>query len=346
MVEKKFLVIIANYNGAAYLPVCLSSIFNGKYNNFGVVVVDDASTDESRSIVKRFAKLHNNLRLLVNEKNLGPSGSRNRALKNIKADYVIFLDNDTEVDKNWLKGLLEVYEKYPKTGAVQCKLFDFDERGRLQNAGLKLIPQVGWALGIGQNSLKPGNFNKPHEIIGLSAALSVKREVFEKGINFDNTLFHYSEDLDFSWRIWIAGYEIRLAPDSIVYHKVKKISERKNVGASNEIVYFHLCKNSLKMLTKNYEFVSLLKYLPQALVINISRAVLVLVMRADLSALKGTLKALFWYMENFATTIKERRNVQNMRLYSDKYLFPRIMLKDSLIDIYKKNFRQTKLLPL
>lgn len=346
MVEKKFLVIIANYNGVAYLPVCLSSIFDSKYNNFEVVVVDDASRDESRSIVKRLAKLHKNLRLLVNKRNLGPSGSRNRALKNIKADYVVFLDNDTEVDKNWLEGLLEIYEKYPKVGAVQCKLLDFDERGKLQNAGLKLIPQVGWALGIGQSSLKPESFNKPLEIIGLSAALSVKREIFEKGINFDKALFHYSEDLDFSWRIWIAGYEIRLAPNSIVYHKVKKISERKNVGANNEVVYFHLCKNSLKMLTKNYGLENLVRYLPQSILINFFRAIMVLFVRADSSALKGTLKAFLWYIKNFVITIRERKIVQSGRVYSDKYLFPKIMVKENLIDIYRKNFRQTKLLPL
>ncbi len=100
------------------------------------------------------------------------------------------------------------------------------------------------------------------------------------------------------------------------------------------------------MLTKNYEIGNVAIYLPQAILINLIRAILVLIVRFDVSAIKGTIKAFGWYIENFATTIKERQEIQRKRIYKDEYLFPRIMVKENLVDIYRKNFRQTKLLPL
>lgn len=341
-----FTIVIANYNGERYLPTCLESVACSTYKKYEVLIVDDCSTDKSISIIKGFQKKYPHFHLLQNDVNMGPSGSRNAALAQITTEFVYFLDNDTEVQPTWLSEVERIFRKHNKSGAVQSLLCDFDDRTRIQNAGLKLIPQTGWAVGLLENESITKRKNAPEQVVGLSAALAVRMEVFKKGVSFDKAFFHYSEDLDFSWRIWIAGYKIFLAPNSIVYHKVKKMEERKNVGANKEVIYFHLAKNSLRALTKNYQLTNFWWYFPQCVVILISRALLVLILRQDSSSLKGTLRAFWWYVANLADTLTERKHVQTvLRRAPDKTFISTIMVKESVVDIYKKYFSQTKLLP-
>jgi GT2 family glycosyltransferase len=347
MKKSWFTIIIANYNGEEYLPKCLKSVFKSKYKKFKVLVADDNSKDDSISIVKTFQKKHKNLSFIKSKKNQGPSGTRNVALKKVDTEYIYFLDNDTEVAPNWLEEIVRVFGKHSKAGAVQSLLVDFDDRSKIQNAGLKLIPQTGWAIGISDGKNIKSRPKKPTEILGLSAALAVKTEVIKKSVNFDRAFVHYTEDLDFSWRIWVAGYEIFLSPDSVVYHKVKKIEERKNVGANNEIVYFHLSKNALTSLTKNFNLSNLLFYLPQCFAILFVRALLVLIVRKDASSVRGTAKAMIWYVQNMKMIMKRRSFVQNkLRKAQDKDFFNKIMLPYNPLEIYKKYFSQTKLLPI
>ena len=341
-----FTVIIPIYNAEAYLTNCLKSVLKSSYKKFKVLIADDGSIDNGLSIVKSFQKDHRNLFCIRSKRNQGPSGMRNEALKKIDTEYVYFLDSDTEVEIDWLEKVAEVFRNHPKVGAVQSLLVDFDDRNKIQNAGLKMIPQTGWAIGISEGVNIRLRLKNPTQILGLGAALGVKDEVIKKGINFDEKFVHYSDDLDFSWRIWIAGYEILLAPDSIVYHKVKKIDERKNVGANNELVYFHLSKNALMSLTKNYNLNNLIIYLPQCFIILLTRAFLVLIVRKDTTSLRGTFEAICWYLQNIQGIREKRWFVQNkLRKVEDRKYFDRIMLSYSLLEIYKKHFRQTKLLP-
>lgn len=342
-----FTIVIANYNGEDFLPKCLSSIFLSTDKKFTVLIVDDCSTDKSISIIKSLKKHHKNLQFLVNPKNLGPSGSRNNALAHVATEYIYFLDNDTEVTPDWLKEVRKVFMSDTQVISVQSLLVDYENRSQIQNSGLKLIRQTGWAIGLDAGLDISKAPHKPTEIIGLSAGLAVRAEAFEKGIHFDPKFVHYSEDLDFSWRLWIAGYKSLLAPASIVYHHVKSVDKRKNVGANSEIIYFHLAKNSLRSMTKNYEFHNLLWYFPQCVLILILRAVLVLVVRRQVDSLVGTLKAFWWYALNLRDTLRERNIVQmSIRKVPDSIFLNKIMVNYGLLEIYKRHFSQTKLLPL
>lgn len=342
-----FTIVIANYNGEDYLPKCLTSILKSTYSKYQIVIVDDHSSDRSVEIINRYRKDYQNITLIRNKTNIGPSGSRNRALEVISTEFVYFIDNDTEVKKNWLQEVYRCFSADQKTGAVQSLLCDFDNRHIIQNAGLKLIPQTGWAIGLNESQDLKSVHKFPSEVVGLSAALAVRKVVFDQGVTFDKHFYHYSEDLDFSWRMWIAGFKIKLASTSVVYHKVKKIDERRNVGANMQIVYFHLAKNSLRSLTKNYQLLNLLFYFPQCIAILIIRAFLVLLLRKDPSSLIGTLKAFWWFVLHIQNTLDERAKVQRvLRKVPDSAFLKTIMVQYSLFDIYRKHFKQTKLLPI
>lgn len=336
-------IIICNYNGEKYLDACLTSLRKTTYPNFKVLFIDDGSTDKSLNMFESLAGKDKRFELIKNINNLGLTKSRNKAIKLSSADILVFLDNDTEVTPRWLSELVRTLTSFEGIGAAQSKLVDFKNRNKLQHAGIKLIPYTGWGAPISQGK-SPDSYQISEEIIGLGASLAVKREIAEKIGGFDEKLIHYTDDLDFSWRIWIAGYRIVSCPMSIVYHWSKGESSIRVRGGKRSAVYFHLCKNSLRSITKNYQINNAIKYVFTSIVINLSRAFLVLIKRKDTSALSGTLKGIGWYLINIGDTLLERKKVQKTRIFTDRKIIKSAMVDDSIIKVYRKYFKQTKLL--
>ena len=337
-------IIIANYNGEKYLLTCLSSVLKTDYPNFEVILVDDGSTDDSMKLINELfinELEKGKIRLFQNRKNLGAAASRNKGVKVAKGEIIVFLDNDTEVERAWLKELVKVLESNQKIGGACCKLLDFKKRDRIQVAGLKLIPHTGWGIGLGGKQRDDGRWDEQKEVAAISAALAVKREVVDKIGGFDEKLAVHTEDLDFSWRIWLAGYKIVYVPTSRVYHWTKTPKQRKDMKATKAFVYFHINKNTFRTLIKNYEVFNMIKYLGWAFLINLGRAILVLVKRTDATAMYGFLKGLGWNLVNLPDTFRERARVQKLRDISDKYIYQKIMTHDSLWQIYQKHFSQT-----
>jgi len=332
-------IIIANYNGESYLPTCLGSVVDTAHDSFEVIIVDDSSMDKSIKIIKSFMKKDRRIKLFVNNRNLGASASRNKAIGKAQGNILIFLDNDTQVKKNWLKELIKPLDK-KNVGAAQSLLIDFDSRDKVQMAGGKLIPHTAW-LGadfVEKNYKDNKNKIRKTEIVAISASLAVKKEVIETVGYFDEMEAVTTEDLDFCWRIWIAGFKIVLAPNSIVYHKTKTVKERQNMNSNDFQIYYHLAKNSMRSIIKNYQLKNVLRYLPYTILVNYGRAFVILLRKGDLSAFRGTNSAVLWNLKCLKNTLKERVNVQNSRKVDDEFLFGTIFLQDGILSIYSKYF--------
>lgn len=329
-------IIIPNFNGKEFLEKCLKSVLSSDYADFEVLLVDDASTDDSLEVVELFRNPQ--LRVIRNSQRLGAAASRNRAVKEAGGQYLVFLDNDTEVEPDWLTEITKIFQSDSSIGGVQCKLIDFSDREQIQLAGVYLIPHTLWGIARGQGEKDSKRWKDGEEVTAISAALAIKREVLDKVGGFDEKLSVYTEDLDFSLRVWLAGYRIVLAPHSVVYHWTKPVEMRRGMRASKAEIYFHLCKNSLRSILKNYETKNVLKYLPCSLAVNLGRAFYVLLRRGDLSALTGTIEGIFWTIVNIRDTLRKRREIQATRKLSDEVVMQRIMVKESLFSIYTKYF--------
>lgn len=346
MSRVKFSIIIANFNGEKYLPTCLRSLLGSSISDYEIIVIDNNSTDRSLEIVREFQKKDSRIRLIKNKTNLGVPASRNRAISKCLGEIIILLDNDTQVKKNSLEQLIRPLLINKDIGAAQALLLDFENRNLIQMGGGQLIPQAIWLIPFYQwqeyKKIKQKLGQK--NIIAISAALAVKREVIDKIRGYDSLLLNYTDDLDFSWRVWIAGYRVVLAHKSIVYHYTKSVARRANIGANNFDVYFQLAKNSFRSILKNYETTNVIKYLPISIFVNLSRAVLVLVRRKDLSALLATIYGIWWSFKNLADTMKNRTYIQTTRKFSDKKIMDNVFVSGSLLDIYNRNYRNSKLL--
>lgn len=330
----KFSIIIANYNGEKYLPVCLSSVFKTEYPEFEVIIIEDGSKDNGLGIINKFKK-RKEFKLIINPKNLGLVISRNKAIKIAAGEILVFLDNDTRVDKNWLKGLNQTFNKNNMVGAAQCKIFDYKKEKIIQEIGMRLMPYTGFGTPLGRGQKDQGQFDNPEEIIALGAALAVRKEVAKKIGGFDSKLFHYTDDLDFSWRIWILGYKVVLSPNAKIFHYTK-------IHNPDYKIYFHLSKNSLRMIIKNYEFFNLIRFLPFAIIFNIIGAVNVLISRGSWQAILGFLMGLFWNITFLADSLQARSKVQNLRNVKDEEYFSKIMMTTNLLEIYKLYFNTAK----
>jgi GT2 family glycosyltransferase len=339
-------IVIANYNGRNYLRTCLSSLLRSSITNYEIIVIDNNSTDESVKIVKEFIKIDSRISLLINKTNIGVPASRNRAISHCRGEIVILLDNDTQVKKDSLEELIKPLLTGSDVGASQALLIDFEDRRFVQMAGGHLIPQAIWLEGFYERreykdvKSKLGATN----IIAISAALAVKKEVLDKINGYDPILFNYTDDLDFSWRIWIAGYRVVLAYQAIVYHYTKSVARRANIGTNKFDIYFHMGKNSFRSISKNYELLNVIRYLPISLFVNFSRAVLVLIRRGDFSALLATIASIFWNLKTLPDLVKERIKTQKSRKFTDRQIMGKVFVTGGLLDIYNRNYRSSKLL--
>lgn len=333
-------IVIANFNGEGFLNTCLKSVLSAQYSNFEIIIVDDGSNDGSIKIIKSFQRKDRRVSLIVNSKNVGAAASRNKAIKVAKGEIVIFLDNDTEVDKNWLGELVKPLIRNQKIGASQSLLLDFEKRDLIQMAGGLLIPQTGWLVPFYQWQ----KFSRIREriaernIVAISAALAVRKDVIDKVEDFDEKEAIYTEDLDFCWRIWLAGFRIVLVPNSRVFHWTKSVAKRAGMKASYRQIYFHLAKNSFCSILKNYSAVNIFKYFPLSVLINFGRGFVFLFARFSSDALLGSLNAFVWTARNLSDITEARKKIQHDRKFGDEYLMRKIFTSDNIFQVYVKYF--------
>ena len=125
-------IIIPNWNGAAHLPTCLNALRAQTLRDFEVIVADNASTDDSLSLL---ARDYPEVRVIRLDRNLGFTGACNAGLRAARGDYLILLNNDTEAAPDWLAEVAAAFERHPEAGIVASKMLLFDRRDVLHTAG-------------------------------------------------------------------------------------------------------------------------------------------------------------------------------------------------------------------
>jgi GT2 family glycosyltransferase len=213
-------IIIPVYNNLSYTEDCLAQLFRTLPDDFAgeVLIVDDASLDETPAALERWKQSDSRIRVLRNETNAGFVRSCNRAAQSATGEYLIFLNNDTLPMPGWLAPLLRTFRSYPDAGAVGGKLIYPD--GTLQEAG-----GVIFSDGSGCNFGKHGDagaplFNFVREVDYCSGALlAVRRDVFLRLGGFDLRYEPaYYEDTDLCFRLRECGYRVYYQPLSVVTH--------------------------------------------------------------------------------------------------------------------------------
>ncbi len=183
-----------------------------------VLVVDNASSDDSAAIAERLADEHDGVRLLRSPTNRGYAGAVNFALPEARGDYVAVLNMDVVAGSNWLDPLVGLLEANPAAG-VACPLILLEsDPGRIMAAGQNLNKSgLGFNRWLGKSREIAGT--DAFQVTGLhGAAFVVRRAVLEHLGGWDETGFLYFEDVELSWLLRIGGSEIWCEPASTVAH--------------------------------------------------------------------------------------------------------------------------------
>lgn len=221
MSTPKVFIIILNYNGQDFLKKTLASVFQVDYPNFEIVLVDNNSNDGSFEEARRvFPKIA----CIKNSENLGFSAGNNigteYALER-SADYILLLNYDTIVGKNFLRPLVELMESDEKIGIVSPMILT-GETSKVWFSGGK-INWLKMKTEHQENNLKENYFHSDY-ITGC--AMMIKKEVFRKIGLLDEDYFLYWEDADFSVRAKRAKYKLAVCAGSHVWH-LEKSQEKK-----------------------------------------------------------------------------------------------------------------------
>lgn len=315
-------IIITNYNGGQILLDCIESLKKIDYPNFEVILIDDRSKDDSfEKAIKNKGKL--DLKYLRNKINLGFAGANNAGLSLATGDYILLLNNDTTVDKNLLKKLVERMEKDPNIGAAQAKIKMMDSPGYLDNAG-SYLTRTGFLVHWGFGKKDSKEFDKEKIIFtAKGACLMARREVIDKVGLFDDDFVSYIEETDFCWRVWLAGYKIYFLPQTYIWHKVGFTFSKQ---FNPVVVNYNSFKNRILCLYKNLETKNLFLIFIPHLLLLVGLSIFYL-LRFQFTKFSMIGKAMYWNIKNIKSSILKRKMVQGMRVVSDDYLFKFVMKK-------------------
>lgn len=206
-------IVIPNYNGKHFLKDCLEAVFAQDIKDQEVIVVDNGSTDGSLEYLENYPAV----RVIVLDKNYGFCRAVNEGIKAADSEYVILLNNDTEVDKNFAKELLNAIKADQKIFSCSSKMIQFHNRELMDDAG-DYYCALGWAFGRGKGgSVK--NYEREGNVFAACAGAAIyRKELLEQLGYFDEAHFAYLEDIDIGYRARIHGYRNVYAPKAKVYH--------------------------------------------------------------------------------------------------------------------------------
>lgn len=321
-------IIILNLNGLKHLDTCLKSVAKTTYPNLEVILVDNGSTDGS---VEYVTKHHPSVKIVRNNRNLGFAAANNVGIRVTRGDYVILLNNDTEVDPNWVSELVQVAESDPLVAACQPKILDFYDRKMFEYAGAAggFIDIYGYPLARGRVfdfvEEDHGQYDDPCYIFWASgAAMLIKRRALDKTGSLDEKFFIYHEETDLCWRFHLSGYRVVFVPSAKVFHKGGATFKRKPYAS-----WYLLHRNDFMMLLKNYSIRNLFKIsIPRLTLEFIAACKFALEM--DINRVWVIIKAIFWVLKNFRGIWKERFKVQgHVRTVTDDYVI-KFMIKKSI----------------
>ena len=218
-------VVIPNYNGEAVLSDCLTSVQNQSWEPLEVIVVDDASTDQSLMIAEQFFR---NVKVIKCEKNRGFAATVNEGIRAARGKYIAILNNDTKTEPGWIEASVDVFRRMKDVGVVAPKVLTFDNPVQVYSVGIG-VTRSGYIFNVGQGTPETGQFNEGRYVLGATGAASMwRREVFEIVGAFDEDLAHYLEDVDLALRAQLEGIRCYYEPGAVVQHWGGKASGGQN----------------------------------------------------------------------------------------------------------------------
>ena len=299
-------VVIPNWNGERFLGLCLGSLREQSFRDFETILVDNGSVDGSRGFVgEHFPEV----KVVPLGENRGIAAAFNAGIEASGAEYVVLLNNDTELDPGWLEALVRATEDRPESGLFASRLVDFYDRSVLDGAGDAMrLSGLPYRLGHGERDR--GRFDKPGYVFGACAAAALyRREMLDEVGRFDEDFVSYCEDGDLSFRAQLAGYRCFYVPGAVVYHMGSASTGGKRSPTATRLG----SRNSFSLLVKNLPLSAVPHILPFFVAGQLARTITA----AATGSLRAHLEGLAGAWRHLPLMLRKRAEIQKRKKLSD-----------------------------
>ena len=296
-------IIITNYNGKRFLEECLSSIASQTFSDYETILVDNASRDGSVVFVK---ERYPWIRIIEKSENLGFAGGTNAGIREAKGEYILTLNNDTRLEPEFLEEMIAAIRTDEQVGMVAPKMLLMD--GRINATGM-CISRSGAAWNRGMFEEDAGQYDLAERMIGACAGAALyRRELFDEIGLFDEDFFLYHEDVDLSFRAFLAGWDCLYWPEAVVWHV-----NSGTLGFESENCVYYGNRNIIWFVVKSYPTWLLVSSLPWIIGRNVGVVFYYLMHGKFRVALKAKMDAIY----GLANSGKKRKNLRIERNKKD-----------------------------
>lgn len=238
-------IVSVNYNGYTDTCYMIESLQQHETFPYEIIVVDNASRENDAA---RLQQRYPNVTVIASKENLGFAGGSNLGTLHAKGDYILYLNNDIVIDQPFLKAMVDRMHATPKVGLVSAKILYEHHRNIIQYAGYTQLTRIRMkSHQIGQGEEDLGQYDVA-TVTGSAhgACMLTSRKIIEEVGMMTDIYFLFYEELDWSFRIQQAGYELWYEPAAHVYHK-EGMSIRKNSPLRN----YYLFRNRIVYTRRN-----------------------------------------------------------------------------------------------
>lgn len=314
------LAIIATHNGRTWLKDCLVGLNTQTYPLLDVLVVDDASNETSKGVLRRFVKRHLRRRrwgYLRTPRPLGFGGAINWALSRVKtdADLLLFIHDDAALDETSIERMVARLLDDDSTAIVGPKIVDWVDPSRLEEVGMA-ADRFGYPYkGLDADEIDLGQHDASVEVFYVtSTCLLMRHDVFRQLRGWDSRMKVFAEDLDLCWRARIAGYSVRVEPRAKARHAIALATGQRRSKFGQ--IRYYIRRNRLRAVAKSASGVRLIGLLPQFLLLFLAEMLGFIVLRQP-GEILNLLRAIGWNIAAIPQTLSERARVQRSRKVPD-----------------------------
>jgi len=299
---------------------CVRSVFESSYTNLEVIVVDNASTDDSLATLERAYSGNSRLKIVRNLVNLGFAAGNNIGVAHARGELVAFLNQDARLERSCVERAVQFMLGNLEIAALQPRILSLDDPRLIDSAGVVLSP-IGVSVVIGHGQADGLQYQQKRFITsGLAAALFVRSRLFRMLGGFDEDFFVLAEDGDFCWRVWLSGNKVVYYPKALAFHRGGS-SRRKETDYFN---YYYSIRNNFTMLLKNLSAPLTLPCVGTSICYHFTRG---LILRYQIAYFRALGAAIRWQITNRKAVWRKRENVQSLRKVSDALLISQRVLE-------------------
>ncbi len=288
-------IISVNYNQSQVTLEMLESLRGISYLNYEIIVVDNGSPSDNPEIIR---EKYPEVKLIISNDNLGFAGGNNIGVKEAKGKYVLFLNNDTEPEPDFLEPLVAILEEKEDVVMASPKLIFFHSEGKnlVQYAGAKAInPYTGRGYNIGYKQIDQGQFAKSGETdLGHGAALLVRMDtMIEHGLMPD-IFFLYYEEHDWCAMLRERGLKVWYVAESSVYHK-----ESISIGRNSPLKAYHMARNRVLYLRRRTNWPTFIICMLYFSFVATPKIMLTYLAKREFDLFLAFNKGIFWNFNHF-----------------------------------------------